>query len=262
MAGSFNFSELKELLDEKADLYNNRSFIETDPILIPHQLSSKEDIESIAFIMATISWGNRQAILKNGFRLLDIMGNEPHRFILQASPKDLRDLTFVHRTFNSDDLCFFIRSLRDLYVQGGFENSFGGKKFNGSLADRIEHFRNQFLAVQHDKRSEKHISSPLSGSACKRINMFLRWMVRSDKRGVDFGIWKSVSMTELYIPLDVHTARVSLLLGLTRRKQNDWKTLEEIMLTLRKMDPKDPCKYDFALFGMSINELQKLKAVN
>ncbi|MBI3135324.1 MAG: TIGR02757 family protein [Bacteroidetes bacterium] len=255
---SGKWAELKLLLDEKADQYNNLSFIDSDPIAIPHQLSRKEDIESIGLIMATIAWGNRSAILKSGEKLLHIMGHEPHAFIQNASPNDLKALHFVHRTFNAADLTFFILALRKLYQKkGGPESAFGGKNFNGTIKDRIVHFRENMLLTKHEKRSEKHISSPLSNSACKRINMYLRWMVRSDKRKVDFGIWKSISMAELYMPLDVHTGRVARELGLLTRMQDDWKALEELMAVLQKFDPADSVKYDFALFGIGVNEYTK-----
>jgi uncharacterized protein (TIGR02757 family) len=247
-------NELKLLLDEKADRYNSSSFIENDPVSIPHLFESKEDIESIAFIVATISWGNRASIIKNGLKLADIMGHQPHQFIMNASKKDLSGLDFVHRTFNRTDLTFFILSLQNLYARGGLENAFGGKKFCGDMKNRIEHFRTEFLATNHEKRSEKHISSPLSKSACKRINMFLRWMVRNDRRKVDFGIWKSIAPAELYLPLDVHTGRIARGLGLMTRKADDWLALEEVMDHLREFDPVDPCRYDFALFGMGVNE--------
>ena len=247
-------TELKLLLDEKADLYNSSSFIENDPISIPHLFSKKEDIECIGFIMATIAWGNRKNIINSGMRLVDIMGNQPYEFIKHASESDLKEMKFVHRTFNSTDLLFFVQSLRNIYLDGGLEKAFGGKQFKDNMKNRIDFFRSNFLKTPHEKRSEKHISSPVSKSACKRINMFLRWMVRNDKRKVDFGIWKSIKMSELYLPLDVHTGRVSRELGLLKRTSDDWQALEEIMEHLQRFDPVDPCKYDFALFGMGVSE--------
>lgn len=247
---------IKELLEEKANQYNSTQFIADDPISIPHLFSSKEDIESIGFIMATIAWGNRKSIITNGKKLVDIMGNQPYDFILNASTKELNELNFVHRTFNAIDLKFFILSMRHLYKKGGLEMAFGGNKFDGDTKGRLCHFRDNFLRTKHEKRSEKHISSPLSKSACKRLNMFLRWMVRNDKRKVDFGIWNSIQMADLYLPLDVHTGRIARALDLTNRHQNDWQTLEEIMAVLKNFDTKDPCKYDFALFGIGINEFK------
>jgi uncharacterized protein (TIGR02757 family) len=251
------FNQLKNLLEEKSDQYNTSEFIREDPISIPHQLSKKEDIEIVAYIVATISWGNRKSIIKNGEKLLDIMGYQPLDFTLNASSKDLKSLEFVHRTFNADDLKFFIQTFKKLYTdKGGLEEAFGGLKFKGDLKNRIIHFREILLSYQHEKRTEKHISSPISNSACKRINMFLRWMVRSDKRKVDFGIWKSVKPSELMLPLDVHTGRVARELELLSRTQNDWTALEELMQVLRKFDAADPVKYDFALFGIGAYEMK------
>lgn len=251
---NINLHDLKILLEEKVDEFNSSSFIEADPISIPHQLSKKEDIEIIGFIMATIAWGNRKSILKSGETLLKIVGHEPYHFVLQASAHDLKDLSFVHRTFNTTDLKGFIQTLNRIYKKhGGLELAFGGSGFDGGVMNRIEYFRSVFINGSLEKRTHKHISSPLSNSACKRINMFLRWMVRKDNRKVDFGIWDSISMQDLYIPLDIHTARISRELGLLNRLKDDWKALEELMIPLKKMDPKDPAKYDFALFGMGVN---------
>lgn len=247
--------ELKQLLEEKTDQYNTAEFIVNDPISIPHRLSKKEDIESLGFIIASIAWGNRSIILKSGENLLNITGHEPHAFITQSSPKEFKDLKFVHRTFNPVDLENFFTSLRRIYKShGSLENAFGGKSFKGDVKNRIIHFRNLFIDSKFEKRSVKHISSPLSNSACKRINMYLRWMVRKDKRKVDFGIWNSISMSDLCVPLDVHTGRIARELGLISRTQNDWNTVEEMMQVLRKFDPKDPAKYDYALFGIGVNE--------
>ena len=244
--------DLKEFLDLKVDTYNTKGFIEDDPISIPHLFSRKEDIESIGFIMATISWGKRNMIIKNGHRLLEIMGNQPYDYIMNASEQDLADMVFVHRTFNAVDLNFFILSLRNIYLNypEGLEAAF--MLNTSSMAERICAFREVFTSIPHEQRSEKHLSNPLKGSASKRINMFLRWMVRNDKRGVDFGIWNQISMADLYIPLDVHTGNIARKLGLIKRKQNDWKALEELMNNVRKFDPDDPCKYDYALFGLGV----------
>ncbi|NOQ73278.1 MAG: TIGR02757 family protein [Crocinitomix sp.] len=243
--------ELKEYLDFKSEEFNNTAFIEDDPISIPHLFTKKEDIESIGFIMATISWGQRKSIIRNGHRLVEIMGHSPFEFIMNASENDLKSLKFVHRTFNAEDLRFFILGLRSIYdrTTNGLEDAFNRGE---SMAERIFGFREWMLEVPHDKRSEKHISNPLSGSASKRINMYLRWMVRDDNKGVDFGIWKSIPTADLYIPLDVHTGNVARKLGLIKRKANDWKALEELMTNVRKFDPLDPCKYDYALFGLGV----------
>lgn len=246
-----NRKELKEYLDFKSEEFNNTAFIEEDPVSIPHIFSKKEDIESIGLIMATISWGQRKTIIKNGHLLIDIMGHSPFDFIMNASEKDLKSMHFVHRTFNADDLQFFILGLRSIYEKSknGLEEAFNIGK---TMGERIYGFRQKMLEIPHEQRSEKHISNPLSGSASKRINMYLRWMVRSDNKGVDFGLWKGISPSELYIPLDVHTGNVARKLGLIIRKANDWKALEELMANVRKFDPEDPCKYDYALFGLGV----------
>ncbi len=244
-------NELKDYLDFKSEQYNQQSFIETDPIQLPHQFSKKEDIEIVGFLIATIAWGQRATIIKNGRRLIEIMNNTPYEFILNY---ELQPLNFVHRTFNAIDLDFFFRSLRNIYETGGLEAAFREHNEFGGIKGRIINFRNQFLEVEHEKRSEKHVSNPENNSATKRINMFLRWMVRNDNQGVDFGIWNSIPTSELYLPLDVHTSRHARSLGLITRKQDDWKALEELMTNLRKFDPIDPCKYDFALFGIGAFE--------
>jgi len=245
------FLELKSFLDEKVDEFNTSNFVEDDPICIPHQFTQKEDIEIIGFLVATIAWGKRQMIIKNGNNLVEIMGNQPHDFILNASASDLKDLQFVHRTFNSIDLTYFIKALQGIYRNGSsLEALFSEPK--GSMQHKIAEFRENFLSFEHEKRTEKHISNPLKNSSAKRLNMYLRWMVRQDKKGVDFGIWHKIKPSELYCPLDVHTGNVGRKLGFIKRKANDWKALEELMIPLRKMDINDPVKYDFALFGLGI----------
>ena len=246
-----NFKELKLFLDEKVEQYNTSAFVPNDPISIPHQFTDKNDIEIIAFLVATIAWGKRQMIIKNGQKLVDIMGNQPYEFVLNASESDLKDLTFVHRTFNSIDLKFFIQSLQHIYQnKSSIENEFA--KHKGNMQLKIAGFRNSFLAFPHNKRSEKHLSNPLKNSSAKRLNMYLRWMVRKDKKGVDFGIWNRISPAELYCPLDIHTGNIARKLGFIKRKANDWKALEELMVHLRKLDKTDPVKYDFALFGLGV----------
>jgi len=252
---------LRVFLEEQADRFNQVQFITDDPISIPHRFTAPEDIEIIGFIVATISWGQRPTIIKNGLKLCEIMSNAPYDFIKNASDQDLKDLHFVHRTFNADDLNFFLRAMRSFYKtnNGGLEAAFNLE--TSSMAGRIAAFRQEFLKTPHQKRSEKHLSNPLSGSANKRINMFLRWMVRKDNKGVDFGIWNSIDPSELYIPLDVHTGNVARELGLIKRKANDWKALEELMNAVKRFDAHDPCKYDFALFGIGVSGLlQELKS--
>lgn len=251
MTKKLNLTQIKADLDFAYEKYNQAAFIPDDPISIPHLFDQKQDIEVIGFIMATISWGKRNSIIKNGHRLVEIMGNEPYRYVLQASEEDLKDLVFVHRTFNAQDLAFFIKALREIYKDDsdGLQNAFS---VGEDTKTKIFNFRKQFLTTPHENRSEKHLSNPLSGSASKRINMFLRWMVRKDQRGVDFGLWEKFPSSELYIPLDVHTGNVARSMGLINRKQNDWQALEELMTIIRKFDPNDPCKYDYALFGLGV----------
>lgn len=247
-----NQNELKEFLDFKVEQYENSAFIDHDPIQIPHLFTRKEDVEIIGFLIATIAWGNRKSIITNGKKLVEIMENEPVEFIKNYTSN--KDLKFVHRTFNAEDLDFFFRSLRSIYENGGLEKSFSLNEDFEGLKGRIHNFRTAFLSTVHQARSEKHISNPLSNSACKRLVMFLRWMVRNSKKGVDFGIWKSISPSELFIPLDVHTGNISRKLGLLSRTQNDWTSNEELIQTLRIFDKNDPAKYDFALFGLGAFE--------
>lgn len=239
--------ELKDYLDFKADQYNRPEFVADDPIQLPHRFSRKEDVEIVALLVSTIAWGKRSMIIRSGERLLEEMGESPYDYV-----RSYRNLSkpFVHRTFQAEDLDFFFRALRNIYDSGGLEAAFApGEAFPG-VQGRIIHFRSRMLESTHSDRSRKHLSDPAAHSAAKRLNMFLRWMVRQDSRGVDFGLWKSIPTSELCIPLDVHTARVSRELGILMRKQNDWKALEELMFTLRRFDPVDPAKYDFALFGI------------
>lgn len=245
--------DLKTFLDEKADQFNRPDFIPNDPIFIPHRFSGKQDIEVAGLLSATIAWGNRKSIIKNGLRLMSLMDESPYEFISGYSSSDLKRFKgFCHRTFNSDDLIFFLKSLRSIYKENkSLEEIFYPKK-NMESMDAIVHFRKTFLSVTHLKRSEKHISDPSSGSSAKRLNMFLRWMVRKDDRGVDFGIWKNADQSKLSLPLDVHTGRVARELGLLTRKQNDVRAVMEVDSHLRSFDPADPCKYDFALFGLGV----------
>jgi uncharacterized protein (TIGR02757 family) len=249
-----DFLELKEFLDFKANQYENPDFLDSDPLKLVHLFSKKEDQEIIGLLTATIAWGNRKSIISNGEKIIQLLDYQPHDFVLNYnSSKQLTN--FVHRTFNVQDLDFFIRSLQNIYLNhGGLEAAFKVHSEYAGIKGRIINFRELFLSINHDKRSDKHISNPLQNSACKRLNMFLRWMVRPNNRGVDLGIWKSISSSELYLPLDVHTSRNARLLGLLTRKQDDWKALEELMETLRIMSPIDPVKYDYALFGIGVNE--------
>lgn len=249
---------IKELLDEKYFQFNNESFIETDPISIPHQFSKKEDIEISAFLVATIAWGQRISIINNGNKLMRLMNNEPYDFILNFSKSDaLRFESFVHRTFNAIDCVFFLQALKNIYIKHeGLENAFSQNhsKNSENVKQAIVDFRTSFLKTPHQSRSEKHISNPDSKSSAKRLCMFLRWMVRCDKHGVDFGIWKTLKPKQLCLPLDVHTGNVSRKLGLLTRTQNDWQAVEEITDVLKQFDVNDPIKYDFSLFGLGAFE--------
>jgi uncharacterized protein (TIGR02757 family) len=255
-----NHSELKDFLDEKVELYNNPNFIESDPVQIPHLFSLKEDIEIAGFLSATIAWGNRKMIIKNSHRMMDLMGNAPYDFVMSHSEQNLEELeSFVHRTFNGQDYSTFIRSLKHIYKNhGGLETVFTKNQFPGietaSTQRSIHEFKKIFFEIPHQYRTQKHISDPLNNSAAKRINMYLRWMIRQDNKGVDFGIWKSISPAALSCPLDVHSGNVARKLGLLTRKQNDSKALAELDLQLRKLDATDPVKYDFALFGLGVFE--------
>lgn len=249
--------DIKDLLEEKLLLFNNRSFISTDPIQIPHAFSKKEDIEIAGFLAATIAWGQRKTIINNAEKLMLWMDNTPHEFILNHTTKELAPFKkFVHRTFNGTDCMFFIKSLKNIYLKhGGLEAAFAkGFKKNENIKNAIVEFRKLFLEVKHESRSDKHISNPDAKSSAKRLCMYLRWMVRNDKKGVDFGIWKKINSSQLCLPLDVHTGNVSRKLGLLKREQNDWQAVEEITSVLREFDVKDPIKYDFALFGLGAFE--------
>lgn len=249
-------SELKSFLDEKVLLYNTFNFIESDPIQIPHLFSLKEDIEIAGFLSATIAWGNRKMIIKNAHKMMDLMGNSPYDFVMSHNENGLERLeTFVHRTFNGQDFASFIKGLQHIYKNhDGLEAVFSKNQEPNSTQKSISEFKKIFFEIEHQHRTQKHISDPLNNSAAKRINMFLRWMVRQDSKGVDFGIWTSISPANLSCPLDVHSGNVARKLGLLNRKQNDGKALLELDTHLRKLDAVDPVKYDFALFGLGVFE--------
>jgi uncharacterized protein (TIGR02757 family) len=249
--------ELKEFLEFKYHQYNRKEFIENDPISIPHRYSRKEDIEIAGFLTATLSWGKRSLIIKSSSRLMNLMDDSPWQFINECQLSDLKKLSrFVHRTFNGTDCQFFIQSLKNIYSHhGGLEKVFSEPiLFGKTIKESIIHFRNIFLELPHDLRLEKHIANPARNASAKRINMFLRWMVRKDNQGVDFGLWNSIQASQLLCPLDVHTGNVSRKLGLLSRNTNDWKSVEELTGNLKFFDLLDPVKYDFALFGLGINE--------
>lgn len=256
MTYKLNTLELKDFLDSKVKQYNNPKFIESDPIQIPHKFSKKEDIEIAGFLTATIAWGNRKSIINNANKLMLLLDNAPYDFVMNHSETDLEQLLpFVHRTFNGNDCIQFIKSLQHIYNNhGGLETVFAEHAESNSLQNSISKFKSTFFEINHLQRTQKHVSDPLKNSAAKRINMFLRWMVRNDNTGVDFGIWKSMPPSLLSCPLDVHSGNVARKLGLLKRKQNDAKALLELDTALRKLDPNDPVKYDFALFGLGVFE--------
>lgn len=253
---SLIYPDLKKFLDEKVEQYNRPSFIETDPISIPHRFSKKEDIEIAGFLAASISWGNRKMILRNANRMIELLDNSPHDFIMTSGKGDLERIKgFVHRTFNSADLIFFIKALQNIYrSRGGLESIFNKFKTSDSLQQAIHEFHNIFFELPHEKRTERHVSDPCKGSAAKKLNMYLRWMIRKDNKGVDFGIWDSISPSVLSCPLDVHSGNVARKLGLLKRKQNDAKAVKDLDAVLRSFDDIDPVKYDFALFGLGAIE--------
>jgi len=249
-------TELKEFLDEKVVEYNNPKFIESDPIQIPHQFFLKQDVEISGFLTATIAWGNRKMIIRNANRMMELMGNSPFDFVMNHKEHHL-DLFegFVHRTFNSIDFAYFIKSLKNIYKNhDGLEGVFSQFSEDDTHKRTIHNFKQLFFETPFEQRTTKHVSDPMKGSSSKRINMYLRWMVRQDNAGVDFGLWKQIPMSKLSCPLDVHSGNVARKLGLLTRKQNDWKALEELDNNLRKLDATDPVKYDFALFGLGVFE--------
>jgi uncharacterized protein (TIGR02757 family) len=248
--------ELKEFLDEKVEQYNRPFFIECDPISIPHQFTEKHDIEIAGFLAATIAWGNRKMILRSANRIMDLLDHSPYEFIMNSSNDEIEMIErFVHRTFNSTDLIYFLKALQNIYThKGGLETIFKAYQATDSLLPAIHEFHKIFFELTHEKRTERHVSDPFKGSAAKKLNMYLRWMIRNDKKGVDFGLWKSISPSILSCPLDVHSGNVARKLGLLTRKLNDAKAVSELDYALRNLDKEDPVKYDFALFGLGVFE--------
>lgn len=249
-------SELKDFLDLKVIKYNTVDFIEPDPISVPHRYSLKEDIEISGFLASSIAWGNRKMITKNAHKMMDLLGNSPYDFLMSHEEYQLERLDgFVHRTFNSEDFKYFIKSLQHIYTnKGGLETIFIQNQTSTSLQPAIHELHNIFFEIPHPNRTRKHVADPNKGSVAKRINMCLRWFIRKDNAGVDLGIWKDISPSKLSCPLDVHSGNVARKLGLLTRKQNDPKALSELDNSLRLLDPNDPVKYDFALFGLGIFE--------
>ena len=248
-------SEIKALLDEKLLEFNRPHFISADPICIPHRYSRKEDIEIAGLLAATISWGRRDLIVRAAGRMMELLWDAPYDFVMGASERELGGLdTFVYRTFQGGDLRSMVTGLRKIYaLDGGLEQVMRLEPEDIDTSGGILRYRDKMLeSPGFTLRTAKHIADPSTGSSAKRLNMFLRWMVRKDGAGVDFGIWKSMRPDQLICPLDVHTGNVGRKLGLLTRKQNDWKAALELTEALRKMDPKDPVKYDFSLFGLGI----------
>jgi uncharacterized protein (TIGR02757 family) len=247
----------KEFLETNYLKYCHSDFILNDPISIPHLFTKKEDIEISGFLAATLAWGQRITIINKSRELMMRMDNAPHDYIMAASEKEMGSLlTFVHRTFQGEDCLYFIHALQQIYkFYGGLENIFNTAYLpNRNIKESISHFRALFFSFEHLQRTRKHVPDPLNGSASKRINMYLRWMVRQDDKGVDFGIWKSISPADLMCPLDLHSGKIARRLGILNRKQDDWRAVEELTANLRLFDPSDPVKYDFALFGFGVNE--------
>ena len=249
------FENIKEFLDEKVEKYNQPTFIETDPIQIPKQFSKKEDIEIAGLLTATISWGNRLSIIKNAKKLMQILDEQPFDFTINATQNDLVPVkNFVHRTFNGNDCIYFLRSLKNIYQNhGGLQQVFEkGFQQNKTVKSALEYFYTVFFEIEGE-RTRKHISCVSKGASGKRLNMYLRWLVRNDNR-VDFGLWRGIPTSALLLPLDVHAGNTARKLGILQRKNNDWNAVEEVTNTLRKFDPNDPVKYDFALFGLGVFE--------
>ena len=250
--------ELRDLLESLHDRFNCEDFIEADPISVPHSFSGTEDREVAGLLAATIAWGNRKAIVKSAHRMMRYMDNAPYDFVVNASERELATLqSYVHRTFNGEDFKDFVLGMRHIITHWGslggyFESHYDKMRDMRSV---LSAFRRDFHAAEHNAHSEKHLSSIDKGAACKRLCMYLRWMVRYDNRGVDFGLWRKIPMSALYIPLDIHTGRMGRELGLLRRKQSDWRAVEELTSSLRCFNADDPVRYDYSLFGVGITGL-------
>ena len=248
---------IQSFLDQKYISFNLPVFIETDPIQVPALFTIKENIEIAGFLAATLAWGQRPTIIRNALKLVSLMNNNPIEFLFHTPEDDWHGFSdFKHRTFNGTDCVYFLKALRNIYQNhGGLEQVFTrGFQADDNIYSALAYFRKVFFELEHEHRTEKHVSDVEKGTAAKRLNMYLRWMVRSDKAGVDFGLWKQIPASALMLPLDVHTGNVARKLGLLTRTQNDWCAVEEITAKLRAFDPKDPVKYDFALFGLGVFE--------
>jgi uncharacterized protein (TIGR02757 family) len=266
-------SPLKDFFDEKVKQYNRPDFIKDDPVCIPHLFTKKQDIEIAGLFAAVFAWGNRTTIINKAKELMQLMDHAPHDFCLHHSGKDLKKLLqFKHRTFNATDLLYFIEFLKQHYsnyssleeaftkifsppFQGGDDLMTPGHQIRGGVEQALTHFHHYFFSLEHvPARTKKHIAAPYKGSTCKRLNMYLRWMVRNDKAGVDFGLWRKIKPSELICPIDLHVAHVAKRFGILNRKQIDWQAALELTGYLKQLDPSDPVKYDFALFGLGVME--------
>ncbi len=257
---------LKQYLDSECNRYSNLSFIQDDPISIPHQFSLKQDIEIIGLWIALLAWGNRKSILSSGRRLTELMDSSPYDFIKNHNDVDrARFEKFVHRTFNGEDAIYFLEFFQNYYADHeSLESAFssGLSEEDKNVAPALIHFRNVFIKYANSpRRSLKHISTPENNSRCKRLLMFLRWMVRRDINGVDFGIWRQIKPSQLLMPLDVHVGKIARQLGMLKREQSDWKAVLELSQFCSKLDPLDPVKYDFALFGLGISQKNKFNQI-
>lgn len=251
-----NKEELRDLLEHLHDKYNRPEFIEPDPISIPHSFSDRHDREVAGFMAATIAWGNRKAIVKSAARMMQYMDDSPADFVRNASASELAHLqSYVHRTFNGQDFTDFVLAIRGITERWGGIGEFFEQNYvaTQSIPQVLSLFRKEFFSIEHNPHCEKHLSSIDKGAACKRLNMYLRWFVRHDDRGVDFGLWKKIPMSALYLPLDVHTGNMGRALGLLTRKQSDWKATDEITCSLREFCADDPVRYDYSLFGAGID---------
>lgn len=255
--------KIADFLNESVERYNQPTFIENDPISIPHQFTKLQDIEIMGFWVAMLAWGQRKTIINKANELVNLMDNAPYDFVINHVEKDRkRFISFKHRTFQATDTLYFLEFFQRYYKENkSLETAFT------KVTNTVDNFVENNLSAFHDfffslpdspQRTRKHVSTPARKSTCKRLNMFLRWMVRKDKKGVDFGLWKNISPAHLLIPLDVHVDRVARHYGMIQRKQTDWRTVVELTETLRQLDPKDPVKYDFALFGLGVLQQKEL----
>lgn len=253
--------KLKPFLEEKVETYNNIAFIENDPISIPHSYTLAQDIEITAFWTAMLSWGQRKTIISKAKELFHLMDGAPYEFIKEHREKDRkRFLKFKHRTFQPDDTLYFLEFLQFFYQRHStLEIAFCPLDNNVTTQDRLKYFHNEFFSLESAlPRTRKHVSTPLRKSSCKRLNMFLRWMVRKDENSVDFGLWQNINVADLMIPLDVHVFRVAHSLKLLKRDKTDWQAVEELTANLRILDPSDPVKFDYALFSIGVLEKDQL----